>query len=796
MALSGSFYTNVNSHWRLRLDWSATQNIAGNYSTVTAKLYWIGLDSYGTTYSSATKDGAITINNSSGTFSGSGLAKLSGAQTKLIGSRTVNVYHESDGKKTFSLSAYFDAELTLSGTYYGRINVSGTATLNTIPRASTLGATSQASWTAGNNASFGISRASSTFSHELEISVKNTAGAWDWVKRVTMSTSETSKSSSFTTAENTEIFNLLAGRASAETRVQVQTFSGSTLIGTKDVYGTVTAPNASITSTDFDHYVYVDQTIDVGITRYHSSFTHTVRMKLGSFTKTITGVGTSTSWTPTATEQNSLYAQMPNDEYLSGSIEIDTFYNGVKVRSTTSALLQFYVRDAKPIFDVSSIHYYDTNANTLAITGDNQSIIQAVSYVDVSIDAIDKAVAQKGASMVSYIVTLNGLQKSANYSSTANVYFGMGTVQSAVDVVLSVKAVDSRGLYTEVTKTVKVIPYSIPKVISTAKRKNNFEVESVVALNGSISPVKVGGVQKNAITQAKFRYKIKTEAWSTSHPYLDFAYTTLAETFTATDKILQLNNTLAYDVEVVVADKLSSRTLLLSVSSGKPIFFIDSKKRSVGVNKFPDGSNTFEVEGDVDATGKVKATNGIETMYIYGKYNNSMPIYEDFMNGNASINAMGGRLYIGQKNTELVYHNADFYSLVTWGKTMGRDGKWYGEIDNEYRIMASLQNGWVNYTASTSITSTSGYNNAGYWKDKNGVVHITGLIKSGTNTGGTTLFTLPSGYRPYGTELFVQHSDNGNQQVRVDVRNTGLVTIQETSGSWVSLAGISFKAER
>ncbi|MBO0959568.1 hypothetical protein J1P26_07450 [Neobacillus sp. MM2021_6] len=54
-------------------------------------------------------------------------------------------------------------------------------------------------------------------------------------------------------------------------------------------------------------------------------------------------------------------------------------------------------------------------------------------------------------------------------------------------------------------------------------------------------------------------------------------------------------------------------------------------------------------------------------------------------------------------------------------------------------IDASLQNGWQN---------AYGDQKARYWKDVFGMVHVNGRIKLGTRTDGTTVFTLPAGYRP------------------------------------------------
>ena len=96
----------------------------------------------------------------------------------------------------------------------------------------------------------------------------------------------------------------------------------------------------------------------------------------------------------------------------------------------------------------------------------------------------------------------------------------------------------------------------------------------------------------------------------------------------------------------------------------------------------------------------------------------------------------------------------------------------------------SFQNSWVNY-------GEAGYNVAGYFKDSMGVVHLRGLIKSGTIARAA--FTLPVGYRPPGKELIGTISNNGAG--RVDVEVDGKVVPRTPShNAWVSLDGLSFRA--
>jgi hypothetical protein len=850
MALSGTIYTNVNSHWRLQLEWTATQNITNNTSTVTAKLYWMGLDQYGTTYSTATKDGGVYIDGTWSYFSGASLAKLTGAEKKLIHTYTKTVTHNSDGTKSISMGGFFDVELTLSGTYYGRVSLTTTTfTLTTIPRASSL--TGGQSWTAGNNTTFSISRASSSFTHTVKVYVDGV-----YIKSITGV--GTSTSSSFTEAQNTTIFTELAQLASKGTSIILDTYSGSTLIGSKTYTGTVTAPNASITDTAFDHYIYVDQTIDVGITSYHSSFTHTVRMKLGSYTKTITGVGTATSWTPSASEQQSLYSQMPNDTVMGGSIEIDTFYNGVKVRTTTSALLQFYVRNSNPTFTVGGT-YKDTNVTTTSITGNDQYIVQNNSTVEVRIPVANKATAINGATMSSYTATLNGVEIAQTYSSTADVVFSFGAVSAGVNVTLSIKAVDSRGNSTEWTKTVTVVAHTSPAMNRTATRLNSFENTTTLTLNGSISALSVAGIQKNAVTDAKYRYREKGIA--TWGAYANFTYTSSGATYTATNVILDLDNTKAYEIEFYVADKLKFSSQVVIVSSGQPVLFIDSGKKSIGVNQFPANNNSLEVTGNVylkdsgsssistmsnlgdgslrvtnangyvdiapkntvyahiytdrpsfyfnkgatfvgetNVSGRLKTTNGIDTNFI--NIDSSADISATSINSGIRIGddssfnlKMDANEVIANNNgSPATLHLQTDGGTITMFNNAGNPLSFEnGYIVNEAYILASLQNGWTNYSGVT------GYQRAGYWKDKNGVVHLAGLIKGGTTTNGTVLFTMPLGYRPANQHInIVFGSGSGiSSATRVDVLADGTVRGQTNlDAGWTSLAGISFKAEQ
>ncbi len=102
-ASSGTVVNNFRTGYRVQISWSVnSQNIANNTSNVTVKAQLVSTGSAYTISSSATKHGTLTINGTSYSFTFS--AGLSGNQTKTVFTKTVDIPHNSDGSKTFSMS--------------------------------------------------------------------------------------------------------------------------------------------------------------------------------------------------------------------------------------------------------------------------------------------------------------------------------------------------------------------------------------------------------------------------------------------------------------------------------------------------------------------------------------------------------------------------------------------------------------------------------------------------------------------------------------------------------------------
>lgn len=587
---SGSFtVTTSNGYISGKVNWSSTENVAGNYSDVAVDMRLSRENSGYSTY--GTGDFWVVVNGTTVRADNKGFTLTYNSNTLMV-SGTVRVTHNSDGKKAITIS--WDGDSDVFNVNAG----SGTATLDTIPRASTQ--TTDANWTAGSNKAVSISRMSSSFDHTVKMYVNG-------VLVKTATNIGTSVTMTFNQTENTAVFNQLNGAATQDTKIEILTYDGSTLIGTTSKTGTVTAPYASNVSTingtgTNGRDVFIDQaTIDIDLTTRDSEFTHTLVITAGSgaFSKTITGVGSGGyTWTPTQAEKDTLYAAAANVNSLDGDIAVTTYYNGEIVRTATANDINFNVRNSNPTFTAAGVTYADTNATTTAITGNNQSIIQGKSNVKVTIPLAQRALPVNKSTMTKYDVTLNGVTKSANWSGTADVVIDFGIVNANSDLTLTITAIDSRGNTTTQTKTVTVLPYTIPAQNAKAARVNGFENSTVLSVNGTISPLMVNGVQKNNVAGGGVEYRYMESASGTWSAWTDFAFTTSGTNFTATNVTLDLDNLKAWDVEIRTTDSVgSTTTTAFKIGTGQPIFFIDTLLKSMGFNRFPEGAETFEMGG-------------------------------------------------------------------------------------------------------------------------------------------------------------------------------------------------------
>lgn len=255
MALSGVIKKDFHKSgvFTLQIEWEATQNIANNTSTITARMYLISNVDGGTISSSVGKNGRIVIDGTTLFIEGVNVS-LSAHQKKLLATKVHTIAHNPDGTRNFNISGSLDIQVTLSGTYYSTVSISNKIfTLDTIPRASTI--SSFPNFTIGDSFTVAINRASSSFTHKLELKYGSTLIA-------TRTGIGTSTTFALTTSEENALYSAMKNVTSGTVAMYCTTYQGSTKIG-NTTSKTATASVGSSIVPSFDTITHSDVSTDI-----------------------------------------------------------------------------------------------------------------------------------------------------------------------------------------------------------------------------------------------------------------------------------------------------------------------------------------------------------------------------------------------------------------------------------------------------------------------------------------------------------------------------------------------------
>ena len=376
------------------------------------------------------------------------------------------------------------------------------------------------------------------------------------------------------TAQLTDTFNII-------TMQLTDTFYITTMIDGEKVRSIVasglitidrTARNATIvTANDF-----TDETNPTLTYSNPSSFPCDVSIEFagGSITRSGAISGASGSYTMqlTDSERTALRNASRNSPTLKVTYVLKTTIDGTTYYSRADRKMN--VVNAAP--ELGAVSYEDTNAATVAVTGDKSRIIQNHSALAVKVPT---ATAKKGATIASYTIAFGGVSKTVTSSGTVS----LGAVDVSYSQALTVTAKDSRGFTASKSVQVTVDDYSAPTAVIDLHRLNNFEPTTYITASARYSYLN----GKNAVTiAAKFK-KVS-----------DSSYGTPIELEDSTQSTVTCDRDSAYDFVVTVADKLESTDYNLALGKGIPAFFIDTEKSSVGVNCLPSQSDVLQL-GDL-----------------------------------------------------------------------------------------------------------------------------------------------------------------------------------------------------
>lgn len=273
--------------------------------------------------------------------------------------------------------------------------------------------------------------------------------------------------------------------------------------------------------------------------------------------------------------------------------------------------------NGNPTFD--NFNFADSNTKTVALTGNNTSIVKGYSNVKVTIPKSMKATAKKESSLSKYRVSIGtAIPVDITYSSDKDVN---GTVNNADSSTINVYAIDSRNNSKLVSKqATNFISYSgVEKGNIDVVRTNGVSEDVTLKINGTFNKVNFGKIT-NSIKSAQYRYRIKgTDTWSSYNNLTltikdnNFSYNGLIKGDT---KTLGFNVEHSYEVEVLVKDELSETTFTDTFGSGTPNIALS--KNGVGIM----GKYNESVGGKLQVAGENIQKKKVATAYLSSEVSN------------------------------------------------------------------------------------------------------------------------------------------------------------------------------
>jgi hypothetical protein len=231
--------------------------------------------------------------------------------------------------------------------------------------------------------------------------------------------------------------------------------------------------------------------------------------------------------------------------------------------------------NANPTFNAS---YEDTNASSIAITGNNQLLIQNQSTLQIN---VANATAYKYATLSSITAQINGVTYNGVLDGS-NATIDIGSLNIAENTDAIVTLTDSRGYTATQTLNLQFLGWQLPTANITLQRQNNYYSQTDITVDANYSSLD----GQNTINIYAMYKKTTDSTYSTA--------VILQDNVTAT---LNLDNLYEWDVQVVLTDRLGTTSYNLTVGKGMPIIYFDRLKRSVGINCFPETDSILAVNG-------------------------------------------------------------------------------------------------------------------------------------------------------------------------------------------------------
>lgn len=424
---------------------------------------------------------------------------------------------------------------------------------------------------------------------------------------------------------------------------------------------------------------------------------------------TIEGVTNGTEYSLDENQLNEIYALTTNSKEASIIAILKTYEDSTKTTQigTTSQIeiKGLYGSGSAPLFYI--FNYEDVNSTTLALTGDNQILISGYSNVKYTIPESNKAVPQKGATIISY-----GLKNNSGIERVTNLTYPIErTYNGYSQENLQVMVTDSRDLDTIVTINPYIISnYTLPNGTLSVEREDGVGEYVLLSFNGRYWNGNFGNGD-NKITKVYYRAK---QMGGNFGNWYDITGGATSSNGVVTINDLRIDNGgnkftigVGYTIELKIVDGISSSVqfnevtgITGTISDGYVLdsYYKASNGYKFAINKIvePNGA-TLQVEGDVAVDDDLNVTGSID-------------------GGNVTIG--GSPIIESGSNTNGNYIKyADGTMICTKG----------------IQVTSSVTNGWGNMYESTSAVSL------GNWAEE---FYYTPVVSATKLSGGGCWFEL------------------------------------------------------
>lgn len=340
--------------------------------------------------------------------------------------------------------------------------------------------------------------------------------------------------------------------------------------------------------------------VTVNIVRSASSFTHTVVFSFGSYSKTVTGVATSTSYAIPTSWINA----MPSATSGTATVTVTTYSGSTKIGTAVGKTFKVTV-PASVVPTISGVTISEAVAGLAAQFG---GYVQSKSKLAVAITAAGVY----SSTIKSYKTTIQG----TSYTSRS---FTSGSLSKSGTSTITITVTDSRGRTASTTRSLTVIAYAAPKITSfqavrcLADGTENYDGTYIKAnVNFSILPVG----NKNTKSY-QIEYKLQSDsAWTTLTSGSVYA---MSSSIVSSSGLFGVDST--FDLRLSVTDFFGTARSLAEIPTAFTLLDFNRSGRGLAFGKVSELEDGIEINLDMSVyknifMGGSMQTNDEKNMYF------------------------------------------------------------------------------------------------------------------------------------------------------------------------------------